>query len=79
MIEDRKFFYPIKDEFNPWAKAIVGTGAPFPLSQWFAMESHRPPGTVTMDEANPRREAHPWIRLTGDGKAAGIRKRDSGS
>jgi alpha-N-arabinofuranosidase len=75
MLEDRKFYYPVKDDYNPW-----GTDKD---PQWSAGEYRYlkgspwkvigPAGTVTMDTSAPYVGRHtPVIHLSGDGNEAGI-------
>ncbi|MDZ7262611.1 MAG: alpha-N-arabinofuranosidase [candidate division KSB1 bacterium] len=77
MLEDRKFYYPITDVYNPFATATD----PF----WKAREYKYlnaspwqvigPAGTVKMDSVHAFTGAHsPVIQLPGDGTAAGIRQ-----
>jgi len=75
MLEDRKFFYPIKDEYNPWGtdkdpQWNAGEYKYLKASPWKVIG---PAGTVTMDTNNPYVGSHtPVIHLTGDGNEAGI-------
>ncbi len=75
MLEDRKFYYPITDDFNPWGIAddkFWGTGDYKYLnaSPWQVI---KPPGTVVMDSTNAYVGAHtPVIHVPGDGTIAGI-------
>jgi len=73
MLEDRKFFYPITAEFNPWGTADdpyweSGDFQYLNASPWQVLGS----AVVAMDSINPYVGAHtPVIQLPGDG-AAGI-------
>jgi len=76
MLEDRKFYYPITDNFNPWATAAAdeywkaGLYKYLKASPWKVIG---PAGTVTMDTNNPYVGRHtPVIHLAGDGNEAGI-------
>jgi alpha-N-arabinofuranosidase len=75
MIEDRKFYYPITNEFNPWATAtdpFWNTG-PYQYLNASPWKVIGPAGTVTMDSTETFTGAHtPAILLAGDGTAAGI-------
>ncbi len=75
MLEDRKFYYPIKDKYDPW-----GTGSDrnwsageykfLKASPWEVIGSA---GTVTMDKEKPYVGVHtPVVHLPGDGRPAGI-------
>ncbi len=75
MLEDRKFYYPVTDKYDPWG---VGTdkqwnAGEFPFlkaSPWRVIGA---PGTVTMDTNRPYAGAHAVaVRLPGDGQPAGI-------
>jgi len=77
MLEDRKFYYPITDDYNPYGTA----NDPFwkardykylNASPWQVIG---PSGTVTMDSVNAYTGKHsPVVQLPGDGTAAGIRQ-----
>ncbi len=75
MLEDRKFYYPITDEFNPWATSSdsywgAGEYKYLNASPWQVIG---PPGTVVMDSTNAYVGKHtPVICLPGDGTPAGI-------
>jgi len=75
MLEDRKFLYPIKDEYKPWGtdkdpQWSAGEYKYLKASPWKIIG---PAGTVTMDTNNPYVGSHtPVIHLTGDGNEAGI-------
>jgi alpha-N-arabinofuranosidase len=77
MLEDRKFYYPITDEFNPWATATDpywNTG-PYKYLNASPWQVIGPAGAVTMDTNNPYVGAQsPVINLSGDGSIAGIRQ-----
>jgi DUF1680 family protein/alpha-L-arabinofuranosidase len=68
MLEDRKFYYPVKDEYNPWGtdndpQWNAGTYKYLKASPWKVIGSA---GTVTMDTNNPYVGKHtPVIHLTG--------------
>lgn len=76
MLEDRKFYYPITDDFDPW-----GTGSdeywgagPYKYLDASPWQVIGPAGTVRMDSANAYVGEHsPVIHLPGDGTTAGIR------
>ncbi len=75
MIEDRKFYYPITDDFDPWATATdpFWTAGPYKYLNASPWKVIGPPGTVTMDSANAYVGEHsPVINLPGDGTGAGI-------
>ena len=75
MLEDRKFLYPVMDEYNPWGtdkdpQWNAGEYKYLKASPWKVIG---PAGTVTMDTNNPYVGSHtPVIHLTGDGNEAGI-------
>ncbi len=75
MLEDRKFYFPITDEFDPWDTAFYPTKRAGPYlylnaSPWRVLG---PSGIVTMDSANPFVGEHsPVIHLPGDGRSVGI-------
>jgi DUF1680 family protein/alpha-L-arabinofuranosidase len=75
MLEDRKFYYPVKDDYNPWAtdkdpQWNAGTYRYLKASPWKVIG---PAGTVTMDTNNPYVGRHtPVIHLAGDGNEAGV-------
>jgi alpha-N-arabinofuranosidase len=77
MLEDRKFYYPITDNFNPWGTATdsfwnAGQYKYLNASPWQVIG---PAGTVSMDSTNPYVGAHtPVIQVPGDGSTAGIRQ-----
>jgi len=76
MLEDRKFYYPITDDFDPW-----GTGSdeywgagPYKYLDASPWQVIGPAGTVRMDSTNAYVGEHsPVIHLPGDGTTAGIR------
>ncbi|MGB7581463.1 MAG: alpha-L-arabinofuranosidase C-terminal domain-containing protein, partial [Sedimentisphaerales bacterium] len=74
-LEDRKFFYPITDKYNPWGtdkdpQWNTGLYKYLKTSPWKVIG---PAGTVTMDTNNPYVGSHtPAIHLTDDGNEAGI-------
>jgi alpha-N-arabinofuranosidase len=77
MVEDRKFYYPVQEEFNPYATAtdpFWGTG-PYQYldaSPWQIIGEGAP---VEMDTENPYAGAHSVrIQPPGNGSAAGIRQ-----
>jgi len=75
MLEDRKFYYPITDDFDPWATATdrswgAGEFKYLNASPWQVIG---PAGTVIMDTIKSYVGAHsPEIHLPGDGTTAGI-------
>ena len=75
MVVDRKFLYPVTDDYNPWGTTQENyfKSGPFHYlnaSPWMVMG---PRGTVSMDTNNPFVGKHsPVIHLPGDGTAAGI-------
>jgi alpha-L-arabinofuranosidase len=75
MLEDRKFFYPITEEFKPWGTAddpYWNTG-PFKYLNASPWQVIGPAGTVAMDRTGPYvGEQSPAIRLPGNGSPAGI-------
>jgi alpha-N-arabinofuranosidase len=77
MLEDRKFYYPITDDYNPFAIASdsywkAGEYKYINASPWQVIG---PSGTVTMDSVNAYTGKHsPVVQLPGDGTAAGIRQ-----
>jgi alpha-L-arabinofuranosidase len=77
MLEDRKFYYPITDKFNPWGTAtdpFWNTG-PYKFLNASPWQVIGPAGTVTMDTQNPYVGAHtPVIQVPGSGTQVGIRQ-----
>jgi DUF1680 family protein/alpha-L-arabinofuranosidase len=75
MLEDRKFYYPITDEYNPWGTASAPhwkTG-PYKYLKASPWKVIGPAGTVTMDTNNPYvGKQTPVIHLAGNGNEAGI-------
>ena len=77
MLEDRKFYYPVTDNYQPYGTATdsywkAGEYKYLNASPWQVIG---PEGTVTMDSVNAFTGAHsPVIHLPGDGTAAGIRQ-----
>jgi alpha-L-arabinofuranosidase len=75
MLQDRKFYYPITYDYNPWATATdpqwnAGPYKYLNASPWKVIGSR---DTVSMDTANPFVGEHtPVIHLPGDGTFAGI-------
>ncbi len=75
MLEDRKFYYPITDDFNPWGTGSdrywgAGDYKYLNASPWQVIGSA---GTVVMDSINAYVGDHtPVIHLPGDGSIAGI-------
>jgi alpha-N-arabinofuranosidase len=77
MLEDRKFYYPITDDFNPRATATAPywNAGPYKYLNASPWQVIGPAGTVTMDTQNPYVGAHsPVINLHGDGSIAGIQQ-----
>ena len=77
MLEDRKFFYPVTDDYAPWGeeeKPVWESGV-FPVLKASPWQVIGGTGTVWMDTERPFVGAHtPTIHLPGDGSAAGIRQ-----
>jgi alpha-L-arabinofuranosidase len=75
MLQDRKFYYPITDDYNPWGTASdpfwkAGEYNYLNASPWKVIG---PGKSVFMDSSNAYVGAHsPVIRLPGDGTEAGI-------
>ncbi len=75
MLEDRKFYYPITDEFNPWATASdpfwnTGEYRYLNASPWKVIG---PANSVSMDSSNAYVGEHsPLIKLPGDGTTVGF-------
>ncbi len=75
MLEDRKFYYPITDDYQPFATARddfwkAGDYQYLAASPWKVIG---PAGTVTMDSSDPYVGEHsPVIFLPGNGGEAGI-------
>ncbi|MCJ7778096.1 MAG: hypothetical protein MUP16_07275 [Sedimentisphaerales bacterium] len=77
MLEDRKFYYPITDQFNPWGNATdqQWNAGPYKYINASPWQVIGPAGTVTMDSNNPYVGEHSAVvHLPGDGNAAGIRQ-----
>jgi alpha-N-arabinofuranosidase len=77
MLEDRKFYYPVTFEFNPWGTATdpqwnTGEYQFLNASSWQVIGDDK---TVSMDKKSPFTGEHsPKIQLKGDGSAAGIKQ-----
>jgi alpha-N-arabinofuranosidase len=75
MLEDRKFYFPVKDNYNPWASSNdpywkAGEYKYLDASPWKVIG---PPNTVSMDSINAWVGEHsPLINLPTDGSEAGI-------
>jgi alpha-N-arabinofuranosidase len=77
MLEDRKFYYPITDDFNPWATttAPFWNAGPYKYLNASPWQVIGPAGSVSMDTQNPYVGAHsPVINLRGDECITGIRQ-----
>jgi alpha-N-arabinofuranosidase len=77
MLEDRKFYYPITYDFNPWGTATDQNwnAGPYQYLNASPWQVIGPAGTVTMDSNNTYVGEHsPVVHLPGDGNAAGIRQ-----
>jgi alpha-N-arabinofuranosidase len=75
MLEDRKFYYPVTADFNPWATDSdkQWNAGPYKYLKGSPWKVIGPPGTVTMDTNNPYVGKHtPAIHLAGDGNEVGI-------
>lgn len=75
MLEDRKFLYPITDQYDPWGsdEDKFWESGPFQYLKASPWRVIGPANTVTMDKQHPYVGEHsPVIRLPGDGTAAGI-------
>jgi alpha-N-arabinofuranosidase len=75
MLEDRKFYYAISDDYDPWGVATDknwGAG-PYPYLKASPWQVIGPRGTVTMEKDRAFVGEHtPAIHVPGDGSAAGI-------
>jgi len=77
MLEDRKFYYPVTFEFNPWGTADdpywnTGEFKYLNASPWQVIGDEK---TVVMDKKQPFVGEHsPKIQLMGDGSQAGIKQ-----
>ena len=77
MLEDRKFYYPVTFEFNPWGTANdpqwnTGEYKFLNASPWQVIGEEK---TVSMDKKSPYvGEQTPVVKLKGDGSAAGIKQ-----
>lgn len=77
MLEDRKFYYPVTFEFNPWGTADdpywnTGEFKYLNASPWQVIGDEK---TVMMDKKQPFVGTHsPKIQLKGDGSKAGIKQ-----
>jgi alpha-N-arabinofuranosidase len=75
MVVDRKFFFPITDNFNPWGttEETYFKSGPFKYLNASPWKVIGPRGTVSMDTDHPFvGKQSPVIHLPGDGTAAGI-------
>ena len=77
MVEDRKFYYPVKEDFNPFGTAtdpFWGTG-PYQFLEASPWEIIGKGENVLMEKENPYTgEFAVRIQAPGDGTAAGIRQ-----
>jgi alpha-L-arabinofuranosidase len=75
MLEDRKFFFIVRDRYAPWGTAsdpYWGSG-PYEYLQASPWRVIGPAGTVSMDTDHPFTGIHsPSVSVRGDGSAAGI-------
>jgi alpha-L-arabinofuranosidase len=77
MLEDRKFYYPVTFEFNPWGTATdpfwnTGEYKFLNASPWQVIGDEK---MVSMDKKSPFTGEHsPKIQTKGDGTAAGIKQ-----
>lgn len=77
MLEDRKFYYPVTYEYNPWGTSNdpfwnTGEYKFLNASPWQVIGEEK---TLVMDQSNPFTGKHtPKIRLKGDGSMAGIKQ-----
>lgn len=81
MLMDRKFYYPVTDNYNPWATDTDAqwNAGPYKYLNASPWKVIGPPGTVTMDKSNPYvGEQTPVIHALGDGAAAGISQENLG-
>jgi alpha-N-arabinofuranosidase len=75
MLQDRKFYYPITENYSPWA---VGSDKQWNAGPYLYLGASPwrvvgPAGTVTMDTAQPYAgKQDPLVHLAGDGTAGGI-------
>ncbi len=75
MLEDRKFYYPVTDNYNPWGtgKDTQWKAGPYKYLKASPWKVIGPAGTITMDTNNPYVGRHtPVIHLPGDRNEAGI-------
>jgi alpha-N-arabinofuranosidase len=75
MVVDRKFFFPVTDDYNPWgtAEETYFKSGPFKYLNASPWKVVGPRGTVSMDTNNPFvGQQSPVVHLPGDGTAAGI-------
>ena len=75
MVVDRKFFFPVTDDYNPWGTAEDSyfKSGPFKFLNASPWKVVGPRGTVSMDTSNPYvGKQSPVIHLPGDGTVAGI-------
>ena len=75
MVADRKFYYPITDDFHPWAtdEDKYWRSGPFRYLNASPWQVIGPAGTVAMETNEPYVGKHtPAIHLPGDGTFAGI-------
>jgi alpha-N-arabinofuranosidase len=75
MISDRKFYYPVTDDYNPWGtdEDRSWNSGRFNFLNASPWKVIGPPGTVGMDTDHPFVGKHtPMIHPSGDGTFAGI-------
>lgn len=68
MLEDRKFFFPVTDDFSPWSTRTdeEWESGPYPILTGSPWKTVGPPGSVAMDATRPFVGAHsPLVRLAG--------------
>jgi alpha-N-arabinofuranosidase len=75
MIQDRKFFFPVTDQFDPWGTATdpMWDAGPYRFLKASPWQVIGPAGAVSMDQQHAFVGAQsPVIHLKGDGSPAGI-------
>ena len=75
MIQDRKFYFPVLDDFDPWGIATdpMWSAGPYRFLKASPWKVIGPAGTVTMDDQHPFVGSQtPVVHVKGDGNPAGI-------
>jgi len=75
MLEDRKFYFIVRDRYAPWGTTAdpYWDSGPYDYLSGSPWKVIGPPGTVSMDDSRPFTGIHsPSVSVPGDGSATGI-------